>query len=278
MPKAFLEYVASDDTSSLMCQRQRLRRFSVGYHFHPEYELTLIQNGAGQRRVGDHPGIFGPGDLVLAGPNLPHAYHSWEDAPAHAVVIKFKKGLFDPAFFELPEMRPIKRLMGDAKRGLHFPKPRADIGPRMERIAAQKPSARRIALLLELLADLAQTRSHALAREGFALSAKRAQCDRLRRVLHYVEAHWDADVRLEAVANVAKMHPQSLSRFLRQKLGQTLARHLASLRLGRAAKALLESERTVADIAFSCGFNNLSNFNRQFKACYGHTPSAYRKL
>jgi AraC-like DNA-binding protein len=96
-------------------------------------------------------------------------------------------------------------------------------------------------------------------------------------VLSYLEEHWNDTVKLDDVARVAALHPQSLSRFFGQHLGMSFQEYLVQFRISRAARFLIETDRTVSDIAFSCGFNNLSNFNAQFKRIKGQSPRGFRK-
>lgn len=276
MPKVSLEHVTADSGSSFACQRQRLRRFTAGYHFHPQYELTLIQKGGGRRMVGDREQTFGPGDMVLLGPNLPHAYRSRRDAPSHALVVKFPAGLLSPDFLALPEMRAVARLLGQAARGIRFDPPPAAVRNLMSRAMSSAPGPEQLGRFVQLLGALARLHARPLTSEGFAPPAARAGNERLRRVLRFLETRWDGEITLAQAARVAGLHPQSLSRFLRKKLGRCFVAYVAELRLGHAAQLLLNTDRTVADIAFSCGFGNLSHFNRAFRAFYGRTPRAYR--
>ena len=109
--RAHFEKVSSGAASLLAFERVDLE-FPFYWHYHPEFELTLIVDSHGQRLVGDGIADYGPGDLVLLGPNLPH---SWRSGPVHlsteschrAVVVQFREDFLGKPFFQLDEMETI---------------------------------------------------------------------------------------------------------------------------------------------------------------------------
>ena len=79
------------------------------------------------------------------------------------------------------------------------------------------------------------------------------------------------------VARRLSVSPQYLSRVFKETVGIGFSAHLASVRIRRAAKMLLETDAGVTEICYACGFGNLSHFLRTFKSEYGISPAAYRK-
>lgn len=111
---------------SFAMERWKVPVLTCAYHTHPEFEITLVDGGHGSRLIGDHLGAYGEGDLVLIGSGLPHLYHGRaEDSRsptwARSYAIKFAPHCFGPDFFELPELRPVRALLGRSSRGLSFP-------------------------------------------------------------------------------------------------------------------------------------------------------------
>ena len=107
--KALYEHISTGGQASFAFRTFSIRQFPFKWHFHPEYELTLIPTGRGKRFVGDHIDDFASGDLVLLGPNLPHTWYS----PAakgrkytmqKSVVIQFLQAFMGEGFFQRPEM------------------------------------------------------------------------------------------------------------------------------------------------------------------------------
>jgi transcriptional regulator GlxA family with amidase domain len=69
----------------------------------------------------------------------------------------------------------------------------------------------------------------------------------------------------------------SFSRFFRSRTGITFMDSLLEMRLGHASRLLIDTTQSVAEVAYNCGFNNISNFNRLFKKKKGCTPKEFRE-
>lgn len=147
----------------------------------------------------------------------------------------------------------------------------------MERVFGASEGPAPIIELLGLLTLLSRDEAaRPIASAVYSQPVKAKKIDRLERVLNFLETRWREKVSLAEAAEAAALHPQSMSRFFRQHLGMTFQDYLAQLRVRRAAQLLLGSDRTVVDIAFHCGFNNLANCNRRFQRVFRQTPSSYR--
>ncbi|HLL89407.1 MAG TPA: AraC family transcriptional regulator [Tepidisphaeraceae bacterium] len=258
-------------------------RFPFLWHFHPEYELTLIPRGRGHRFVGDHVDRYGPGDLVLLGPDLPHTWHAPPGPPRsqQAVVIQFRRDCFGSGFFELPELAPVAALLDRSRQGLQFTGAARDgAAGRMAAMGGSTPlgRVRELLAILELLAGAPAQNVRALSSRAFnpVLSDRgRRTIDRVCRFL--AERYTSPDVSLGQAAAVAHLSPAAFSRFFRRVTGRTFTAWVADLRVGRACQLLAETDRTIATIALDCGFANLSNFNRRFLAHKGVRPRDYRR-
>jgi AraC-like DNA-binding protein len=276
--KLTLEKVSPNLQASFRCLEWDAKDFDSPHHFHPEIEITEILASQGERLVGDRFDTYTPGDLAMFGANLPHRYKNWKSAHSHSRVIQFLPDAFGQGFFDLPEFRKVHQLFLDAARGLSFSAAtRRTASGIIAEIFKASPGPRRILHLIDLLDVLSRDEHRkAMASHDFMAPESAEQSERLQRILQYIDTHWQDKLALEDVAQVACLHPQSLSRYFRRHLRMTFQEYLIELRLSRAARELLETKRTVSDIAFDCGFNNLANFNRSFLARYATTPRDYR--
>jgi len=89
--------------------------------------------------------------------------------------------------------------------------------------------------------------------------------------------NYDKEITLEGVAKLAGMTEVSFSRFIKKRTGKTFIESLNEIRLGHTSRSLIDTTNTISEIAYKCGFNNLSYFNRIFKNKNGCTPKEFRE-
>lgn len=254
--------------------------FPFAWHYHPEVELTFIDAGAGTRYVGDSVLPFGPKDLVLLGSNLPHTWasdvRSSGEALHRAVVVHFPKDLFAS---KAPEFDSINKLVARAERGCAFDGKAAGLVAPLIRALPKKPGLEAWIQLAAILNLLAEARPVALlASPGYAPALRKDSLLRLERAIAYIEQHADSsDLTLRDVAKAANFTPPAFSRFFRRMTGRTPIAHINHTRIGLSCRMLIESDRSISEIAYACGYDNLANFNRRFRAIKRTTPSAFRR-
>ena len=109
------------------------------------------------------------------------------------------------------------------------------------------------------------------------LPAETSDTRRLKTVLQWLSVHYAEELRVADAAGVCSCSSSHFMRWFHQMTGQSFIAFLSEYRLNAAAKALHTTDETVLAIASRCGFENLSYFNRAFKAHFGMTPREYRK-
>ncbi len=280
--KAKREHVGSEKNRTLEAGRFRVRRFDSPYHFHPESELTLIVKGIGQRLIGDHLASFAAGDLVFMGPNLPHTYFhapEFDEGPsgAESLVFQFKTDVFS-SLLATPDCVKLNRFFARSVRGLVIGgATRRRVVALMEQIETME-GWRRWPLLLEILGQLAESRDcQMLASEVYRAESNQRHTERIERVCDWITDNFREPVTLDAAAQKAHMTPAAFSRFFHRATNRTFVHFVNELRIGHASRLLIETEQSVAEIAFASGFENLSNFNRRFLQLRALTPTAYRE-
>ena len=278
--KARIERVSPGGGDSFICRRRIDPRFGFNWHLHPEIELTLILHSRGRRFVGDSIEPYEEGDLVLVGPNLPH---TWDSDPNRrgrheAVFCQFSESFLGPDFLRAPEMAAARRLLERSARGLKFSgKTQKAVVRRMESMDRLQGLAR-LAALLEVLDLLARSRDvRPLSSREFVPALRRGDAGRIDRVCRFLNERFTGRITLAEAAAAAHLSIPAFSRFFRRKTGRTLVAYLNELRTGVACRELIESERSISDIAFDSGFNNLSNFNRRFLELKKMSPRAFRR-
>ncbi len=263
------------------CEVVRGPGYGATWHFHPEFQITLVLKSSGYRLVGDNITPLGPGDLVLVGSNLPHVWQQDAGggrAAVHAVVVRFLDTLLGRDFLEIPEAAAVKRLLRRAARGLRVTgRTRDAAAERLHRLVEAK-GLNRIAELLGILETLAQSRElQPIASAGFVPSLSSEDQGRMARVTAHIHTHLTDTIDRATVARAAHLSEGAFSRFFKLRTGKTLPAYVNELRVGRACRLLANEERKVTDIALDCGFRNLANFNRRFREITRLTPRDYRR-
>ncbi|WP_128548239.1 helix-turn-helix domain-containing protein [Larkinella soli] len=277
--------VQESPSSSFHIRREQVPYFDNPWHYHPELELTLITESTGIRFVGDSIEPFGPGDLVLLGPNLPHFwrnddayYHPESERRAEALILRFRMTVWGSGFLDNPEMQPLRQLFQAADHGLHFPKEVADrIRPRMEDLPAESGIGRAVAWL-RLFQALIETGSYrTLSRRTFFGQQPARDSDRMNRILAYIHKHLTDPISLDAVAAEASMNPAAFCRYFRRQTNKTFVDVLSELRINFACRLLTDTQKDVGQVCFESGFRNISHFNQVFRTCMGLTPTEFRR-
>lgn len=247
------------------------------WHYHQEMELTLFTKGRGNRFVGDHIGGFEAGDLVLLGGMLPHYWHASGETSGLCLQWHFPE---HHPLWNLPECKVLAGLFKRATRGLRLKGAVRDrVAETMEGLSHTNRLVR-LGRLLELLAELAGAPPddvETLASHSFTSPGDTSYQDSLSRALRHLVARFRSEVHLDEVLKIARMSRPTFSRQFKRHTGRNLSEFLTELRLQAACRDLLDTSKTVTEIALDCGFSHLSFFNRAFRRNHGCSPSAYRR-
>ncbi len=283
--KPILEKLTPEPECSFVLQKDSFPYYPTPWHYHPEYELVLVLQSTGKKIIGDHISHFSGGDLVLIGPDLPHVYNNdpayfEKDSKlrAEAIVIHFAEDFLGKSFFNLPEMAKVRKLMNASKQGLQIQAPTGKAVAKSMEEMLHMPPALRLTALLDILILLAQSEKYSyLASPGFVQNYGSANAERLDPVLAYLMQHFTEDISLHEVAARANMSAQSFCRFFKHCTRKTFLTFLNELRVGYACRLISDNRYNISEVCYKSGFNNLSNFNRQFKRVMDKTPSEYKR-
>ena len=287
--KASLEHLSENINQPIQLKEIVQARFDAPYHFHPEFELTLIISGEGKRFIGNQISDFSPGDLVLLGSNLPHCWQNhrkdWlsteEDLDAaQAIVIHFKRDFLGDKFLENDACQSIRQLLDRAKSGLSI------LGPTQDRIAREMLKLKELAPFPRLLAFLQILHSLTMGgadvqtidtnEGGYTVSS--VDLERINRIYAYIIAHYTHEVHLDEVAHLANMTETAFCRYFKKVTQKTFVEIVTEFRIKHACQMLRTTQKTMVEICFESGFGNLSHFNKQFKQWMKVPPLQYRKM
>lgn len=256
--------------------------FTYPLHKHEAMELNFVENCDGARRiVGDSIEVLGKYDMVLVGSNLEHAWDQYDcqSKSIHEITIQFPPDLFNEQFLQRNQLSSIRALFQNAKRGIAFElNTIMELYEKIKAITQSQPGFYRMLKLMEILYELSMQENYTLlASRSFSNVKNTPESIRVRKVEEHIDQNFKQEIRLKTLSDIAGMTPAAFSRYFRMKTGKTVSDYIIDIRLGHAARQLVDTTNSVADICYDCGFNNISNFNRIFKKKKGCSPTAFRE-
>ncbi len=276
--KAILEDIKSNQgTSSFYAFRYQVPHFQFKWHYHPEFELTYIVKGNGYRIVGNTYEPFADGDLVLLGSNLPHTWSGKADgdSDSDAIVIQFSNEFICP-FLELNESKLIKKMLKNASRGIRFEYDEKLISKIVDLTETQ--GVDRIINLISILDQLSKNQSILIAPNTFHNVVSRKSEVRINKVCLFIQHNFQNRIYLKEVAALIYLTESNFCKFFKKAIGKTYSDYLNEIRINEASRLLIQTDKTISQISYECGFETLSYFNRVFLNKMQMPPSKYRKI
>ncbi|MEN3323901.1 AraC family transcriptional regulator [Mariniflexile soesokkakense] len=249
------------------------------WHFHPELELIYINKGQGKTHIGNHLSYFNNSQLILIGSNLPHnGFTDRLTANGTETTVQFKSNFLGDDFLNVPEMTAIVSLFERAKQGIRFKvETKKIIGPKIDKLL-EHHGLKRVLKFLDILNYLATTEDYSLLNaDGFAFETEPQDSGKIDIIFKYVNKNFQNHITLDEIADEVSMTVPAFCRYFKKATGKTFTQLVNEYRVVHATKLLNESQKSIADICFECGFNNFSHFNKQFNEVTGKSASNYRK-
>jgi AraC-like DNA-binding protein len=212
---------------------------------------------------------------------LPHVFKdklSDQDHGIESISIFFLQDFMGIGFLELPESRLLGALIEESNRGIQVK------GKLQERITESiwqiynSEGLNRLLSLVDTLELLAQSEDLSfISSPGYHKPKRSVDGRKINDVFDFMLANYSREIRLEEIAEIAHMSSTAFCRYFKHHTRKTYSRFLNEIRVGQACKMLVDDKLSISNICYSSGFNNISNFNRQFKKITGFTPSQYQK-
>jgi AraC-like DNA-binding protein len=256
--------------------------FDFPLHIHEEFELNFIQHAKGARRVvGDHMEEIEELELVLVGSNLQHGWftHKCKSNEIREVTIQFHKDLFDEKMLRRNQLSFIRAMLEKSLRGILFsPETIKQLAPRLLNLN-QKHGFDSVLELFSILHDLSISRNMRILSDSTFNNIEQFTYNsrRIEKALEHMNNNFDKQISLTDIARLVSMSDVAFSRFFKTRTGNNFIDSLIEIRLGHASRMLIDTTNSIGEIAYRCGFNNMSNFNRVFKKKKACTPKEFRE-
>ncbi|WP_288883425.1 AraC family transcriptional regulator [Pedobacter panaciterrae] len=258
--------------------------FDPTFHSHPEFQLNCVLEGEGSRFVGNNITSFKAMDMVLIGPHLPHVWRNENKyfekdstLSTRVIVVYFHKDFFGEALRLKDEMGQIDRLFQKSERGLEIIGKTKVVVSKMMRELLELDGMDGVIQLLKILNVLAKSNDYHFVTHNYLISSNtEAETTRMNKVYGHVMRNFKHTISAEEVASLINMTRTSFSRYFRARVNKSFSDFLKEIRIESACKLLKEGKMNIDQIGYECGFQTLSNFNKQFKKVIGKQPNQYR--
>ncbi|WP_420573681.1 helix-turn-helix domain-containing protein [Kordia sp.] len=267
------------ESDILIVQEDRGRTFYEQLHQHEEIQLSFIVSGKGTFIIGDTIRDFQPNDVLLFGSHVPHVLKSdvSTEQDSYMISLFFTSDSFGEHFFGLPKLQSLQKLLNDARFGVKFTEHKTIVKSLFEGVLLQN-SLQQFATFFEILSILTQLDYETISSFINTKNYTDDEGKRMSAVFEFAMNHFDQKIVLEDIATIANMTPNAFCKYFKQRTNKTFFKFLTEVRIENACKFLTnQSQLSIAETAYSCGFFNVSNFNRKFKEIKGLTPTKFRK-
>lgn len=255
------------------------------WHYHPEYEFVLIKKGKGIRMVGDHIDRFEGNDLVFIGSDTPHEWHCDKEYyrerdgfRGEGIVIQFTYNFLGEKFFEVSENKTLKNFLLRSSRGFEvYGRSKKLIIPMMYKMLKMS-DADQLYTLLSIFKELSSTSELTpLSSRAFLETFWLKENGPMQKALQFMMQNFQKPIQIKDLLLLTNMSGTAFYNAFKYSYGMPFKTYLENVRIGYACRLLIDGTKNISEIAYDSGFENLSNFNRQFKKIKGVTPSGFRE-
>jgi AraC-like DNA-binding protein len=241
--------------------------------------MNFIYKGKGARRViGDHTDEIEDLELVLVGPNIVHGWelHNCTCKEIYEVTMHIHNDLLGDKMLSRRIFKPIKDMFDRSKHGILFSRETTnEIMPRIM-VLSRIQGIRYFLEFVSILNDLANSKGQKMLSTFCAESHDFHNSDKIKKVYDYIQENFNKTITLNEISTLVNMSSVSFNRFIKSRTGKTFIAYVNDTRISFASRWLLETDYSIGEIAFKCGFNNIANFNRLFKKSKKCTPKEFK--
>jgi AraC-like DNA-binding protein len=254
------------------------------WHFHPEIELLYCIKGKGMNYVGNYVHAIEEGEILLFGSNLPHTrqrlksyYQEYSSEVPETIVIQFHENFLGEEFFKLKEFSPVFHLLAKSRRGLKFTgRTKHEVSEKLLHLRKLSGAAA-IIELLDILTLLAGSDEFVFLNHArYQTDLKDLDSEKINKVYGHTLEHFMEHISLATVAALTNLSAAAFCRYFKARTRKSYVEYLTETRIDHACELLMQGNLNVTHVCYASGFNNLSNFHKQFKKIMKVTPTLYR--
>ncbi|MBB2949576.1 AraC family transcriptional regulator [Sphingobacterium sp. JUb56] len=256
--------------------------FSSEFHFHKECQITYIVKSEGRRMIGDSLDTFTSDELTFIGSDLPHVWHNDSqdlniNHAASSMALYFEPDKLISTLSLFFNTSKLEQFFALSQRGLIFHgKLKNDLKSILQKMISSEGIPKTI-LLLELFQKMLNSQEYSfLSSPGYTNTYIAKDNEKIDKIFRHVFDNFSKEINLEEVSKIANMTKHAFCRYFKTRTQKTFIQFVNEVRISQACKLINEDKNQIGNIAYDCGFNSLSNFNKIFKTTKGITPSEYK--
>lgn len=250
-------------------------------HQHPEIQLTLIKESHGTLIAGEYVGPFHAGDVFVIGSNQPHVFRNDEkyfSKKLHAVAITvfFDESTLGNSFWQMEELKNMQQFFYLSTGGYRISgKKKKYLGEKINKISTAS-GIDKLIIFFEILKELETKKEmFPLSKPLIQKNIRSYDGNRLNKVLEFTFKEYQRTVTLKEVSTLANLTPEAFCKYFKTRTRKTYISFLNEIRINHACRMLTE-DKSISNVCFESGFNNLANFNRIFKKLKKISPRKWR--
>jgi len=278
--KALPFKIPKPEQDALIYQIDHGASFYDKLHEHKEIQISLIVEGEGTLVVGDSVNDYAKNDILIIGSNIPHVFKSDYSASKsfHMISLFFTRNSFGSSFFELEELKEVQAFFERAKHGFKVSSKLKQLNALFFQLE-ESTKLKRFLILLQILKITSKVNYNSLSSFIYDKTYSDNEGQRMRNVFEYTMNNFQQKISLKTISNVANMTKNAFCKYFKKRTNKTYVQFLNELRIEHACRLLQSNnDLSIIQIAERVGFNNMSNFNRQFKVLKNYNPSEFKKM
>lgn len=251
----------------------------IAFHQQREWEITYIVRGSGTRLIGDVIEPFSSGEVVLLPPHLPHGWlfnefdHD-EDGKIENITLIFPESLLDGIGKLFPEMEGVVFQLRKYNKAISFEgSVLGDLQLMMTQMVT-KNDQQQLSSLINIISKIADS-THSRVVGYCEKNTKSAY--KVREIYRYILHNFQNNITLENVSKFAGMNRASFCTFYKRETGKTFITALNEYRIKCSCLMLRETNKSIAEICYAVGFNDVPHFSRTFRKIIGKSARSYRE-
>lgn len=282
MKPIFARLIEGLDTKAYATRAITRPVFSTEFHFHWACQMTYIVKSEGKRIIGDNVDRFTYDELTFLGSNIPHVWHNDkknnETEGAKSLALYMDPDSLLTSCEKLFDTKKLEHFFNQSKRGLLFyGSTKTKLKIKLQEIIVAEDINKTILLLEIINILLHSTEFEFLSSAGYRHNYQPEDTERIDRVFKYVFDNFREDILLDEVSEMCNMSKHAFCRYFKSRTQKTFIEFVHEVRVSEACKLIARNKEQINNIAYQCGFNSLSHFNKTFKYVKGITPSQYKE-